>query len=150
MSKNNLPNRYRELVLPGLSYFFVSLPIAVGAAMIVLPFGQVGSAIAGFGTLFTWIGIGFLVAKVIVIDDQSLQVGKAKIARSHLGLAEAIRKENAVKERGPKLHSMAYVLFQFGVSTLVKVEIKDANDPAPYWLFSSRQPDVVAELLNKR
>jgi len=29
----------------------------------------------------------------------------------------------------------------------VKVYLTDANDPTPYWLFSTRHPEKVAELL---
>lgn len=105
--------------------------------------------LTGIFTLVTWTLLGLLTAKTITIDEQNLKVGKAVIPRSQLGLAEVIGKESLMQQRGPKLNSLAYVQFQSGVQTMVKVEITDQNDPTPYWLFSSRQPEIVAGILNK-
>jgi hypothetical protein len=35
------------------------------------------------------------------------------------------------------------------VKTAIKIPITDAEDPTPYWLISTRNPDKLAELLKK-
>ncbi|NBQ92527.1 MAG: DUF3093 domain-containing protein [Micrococcales bacterium] len=149
MAKSFSPNRYRELALPGPSYFFIGTLIAASAALVAFPLGDLVVILTGIFTLVTWTLLGLLTAKTITIDEQNLKVGKAVIPRSQLGLAEVIGKESLMQQRGPKLNSLAYVQFQSGVQTMVKVEITDQNDPTPYWLFSSRQPEIVAGILNK-
>jgi hypothetical protein len=69
--------------------------------------------------------------------------------RNFIGEAEAISKEGIFLERGPKLDPGAYKVFQGSVKTAIKISITDPEDPTPYWLISTRQPDKLAELLKK-
>jgi hypothetical protein len=42
----------------------------------------------------------------------------------------------------------AYLAIKFWASTGVKIEIKDPQDPTPYWLITSKRGEEIAALLN--
>jgi hypothetical protein len=47
------------------------------------------------------------------------------------------------------LDTRAFTRFQIGVKSLVKIELVDPQDPTPYWLIATRNPEVLAGLINK-
>lgn len=141
--------RYRERVTPRISSFLPlllllpagwlttamfepALGLAIGAAVAVV----VAAAMVYFST-------------VITIDDEKIFVGPANIGIKNLGKCESFSGKEAFQERGPRLNAKAYVQFQPSLQQLVKIEIKDATDPTPYWLFSTRYPEEILRLLGK-
>jgi len=140
---------YQELVLPGISYFAIGLLIALGTCLVALPFGETLAIFVGIATLALWIGLAFMTAKRVLISKSHLQVGKAIIERKYLGTAMSLSKEESRNATGPDLSSLAFLKIQFGVPSMVKVQVIDESDPTPYWLFSTRQPDVVEQYLSK-
>jgi hypothetical protein len=89
-------------------------------------------------------------APIIEVTDEALTAGRAHIQRSFLGVARAYRDEAATLARGQQLDARAWLLIRGWVKPVVSVEVRDENDPAPYWLLSSRHPDELAEVLNNR
>ena len=60
----------------------------------------------------------------------------------------SLPKEEFLKLRGQNADPAAFNATRFWVSTGVKVELKDKNDPTPYWLIASRKPKQLAVALN--
>ncbi|WP_296631282.1 DUF3093 domain-containing protein [Rhodoluna sp.] len=150
MSPETKSTTYHERVLPSFASFLPLLLLPptgwLTLAMINQTLGLVIGSLLAIGA-----GTAMVVnSPVIDLDAQQLRVGKAHIPLKQLGKAEFIAKREAFAERGPKLDIRAFIRFQMGVSTMVKVAVKDKNDPTPYWLFSSHQAEYVAALLNKR
>jgi hypothetical protein len=96
------------------------------------------------------VAIGIGLAPTVSLSDKYLQVGRANISTNLISKASEIPASEAFMERGAKLNPKAYFRFQLGVKGLVKVEINDPADPTPYWLFASRNPDLVVGYLNKK
>jgi len=141
---------YRERVLPSLGSFVPLLLIPPTGWLTLAMVNQALGLIVG---IVAAAAIGTAMAMnspVIELDDQQLRVGRAHIPLKHLANAEFIAKRNAFAERGPKLNIRAFIRFQMGVSTLVKVSVKDKNDPTPYWLFSSHHAEYLTALINKK
>ncbi|MBY8851332.1 DUF3093 domain-containing protein, partial [Saccharothrix sp. MB29] len=44
----------------------------------------------------------------------------------------------------------AYVVHRGWVGPVVKVELRDPQDPTPYWLFSARSAERLAAVLRER
>jgi len=149
MTKNLSEIQYRERVLPGLSFFLSGLALPFISTLIALPFIEELLWLVPTATYAAFLGFGFLLAPVITITKDYLAVGKATIPRSVIGHAIEIKASDAFAERGPKLKANAYIRFQIGVKGLVKIEVLDESDPTPYWLFASRNPDLVISYLNK-
>jgi len=51
--------------------------------------------------------------------------------------------------RGRDANAIAFTTIRFWIKSGVKVEIKDANDPVPYWLISSKQTEKLVSAINK-
>ena len=81
---------------------------------------------------------------VIEVSDGYLKVGRARLPIKLISGVIEVPKGEVFAEKGPKLDARAYVRLQPSVSGLLKVQITDKNDPTPYWLFSSRNPKLLA------
>ena len=99
-----------------------------------------------FATVFS-VWIRFALSKRIVLTDQELIVGKARIPRDVLGKVTVIEKSDQFAEKGPKLDARAYVALK-ALNGLVKIENTDAADPTPYILVSTRKPEQLRQALN--
>lgn len=79
--------------------------------------------------------------------DRELRVADARLPVRFIGEVDVIDKHGKRKAMGPDLDPAAYLVHRGWVGPLVRVHLTDPDDPAPYWLFSTRRPQRVAELL---
>ena len=138
---------YRERVLPSFGTFLWPAVVGVLLFATLLPLSEAGAWCAAVVVVFTFELLLVLRAPLILVTESELLVGRARIDRKHLGAASSINSEDAFAERGHRLDARAYTSFQTSIRTMVKVEISDSTDPTPYWLFSSRNSERLAELL---
>ncbi len=149
MTNLSSPVLYQERTLPSLGFYAATLFVPVAVFVIALPFSEeVGIVLAVLSLalvlLATWI-----FSPLISLTADRLTIGKVKIETKYLGKAMSIEGDEVFMERGTLLDSRAYTVFQIGVKQLVKIDINDERDPTPYWLIASRNPEVIAGLLNK-
>jgi hypothetical protein len=83
-------------------------------------------------------------ASRIVVDYDSLRVGRARIEARHLVRADSLDPEQARRAAGVEADARAFLLLRPYLKRAVRVEIIDPADPAPYWLVSTRHPDELA------
>ncbi len=122
-------------------------PLFPAVTLVSEPFDfRVGAVVGAILVLGIWAALLFL-APIIKVSKTTLSVGRASIPRTLLGKIDEIAKDQIFAERGPKLDPGAYKVFQGTVNTAIKIEIKDSNDPAPYWIFSTRKPSQLATVL---
>lgn len=150
MTTNSQPPIYQERVIPGLSYFIAGLVIPMISTLISMPFLDEFLWIVPTVTYGTYIAVGLVLAPRIEVNADYLRVGKATIPRKFITTATEIPTAQRFSERGAKLNPAAYFRFQVGVNGLAKVEIRDPEDPTPYWLFATRHPDIIAGYLNRK
>jgi hypothetical protein len=125
------------LIIPACLLVFAPINLMVGVVSAVILYGGC-----------VW--MLFATSPTIEVTDTTLSAGRARIQRSFLGVARAYRDEAATLARGQQLDARAWLLIRGWVKPVVSVEVRDENDPAPYWLLSSRHPDELAEVLNNR
>jgi hypothetical protein len=140
---------YREKLWP-TPWVFIATALVIPASILVLvPI----SLLAGIITAAVLYGgcVALLVASspVVQVKDGILSAGRARITVDMLGEAEPFTGTDATAQRGPKLDARAWMLIRGWVSPIVRIPIVDANDPAPYWLVSSRQPTKLAAAINE-
>ena len=140
---------YKERVLPSIYFYIASITLPLSLILVALPFSELvafGLAIASIPTVLvlSWLG-----SPLISLTGSNLSIGQVSIETNYLGKAEVIDAQSAFQERGVKLDSRAFTKFQIGVKQLVKIEITDPADPTPYWLIATRNPEVLAGLINK-
>ncbi len=141
---------YVERVLPSVSFFVAGLFLPTALFLVSLPFSIEIALIVAIGSYLALLGISYLLAPKILLQDGVLRVNSAVIPVIHLGEASVIEPKDQFLERGHKLSTLAYTRFQIGVKGLVKVELQDENDPTPYWLVATKHPEVLAGYLNAK
>jgi hypothetical protein len=83
----------------------------------------------------------------VEVRDGVLRAGGAHIPVALLGAAVALDAEATRAELGPRLDARAHVCLRGWIHTAVRVEVRDPQDPTPYWLVSTRRPvDLAAAL----
>jgi hypothetical protein len=98
-----------------------------------------GIALALLAALF----LSYGGARVSVADGW-FRAGRARIEGVHLGRVSALDPEETRRVAGPEADARAYLLLRPYLKRAVRVEIADPDDPAPYWLVSSRRPEELA------
>lgn len=105
------------------------------------------NAIAGFvsGVVVTLLVLAFMIinSPIIEIKPGQIRVSKARIESKHLGKIEIAPFAARFAQRVPNLDSRAFLALQNSQKGLIKLEIKDKNDPTPYWVFSTKNPEAV-------
>jgi len=85
----------------------------------------------------------------VSVDDGELRVGDAHVPLELLGEVEVFTAKDKRKAMGPNLDPAAFVAHRGWIGPMVRVALNDPEDPTPYWLFSVRSADQLADLLRK-
>ncbi|MGA8845138.1 MAG: DUF3093 domain-containing protein [Nocardioides sp.] len=78
------------------------------------------------------------------VQDGVLRVGRAHIEARYLGAVTALDPEQTRRSAGRDVDARAFLVLRPYLKRSVRVGIDDAEDPAPYWLISTRRPDQLA------
>lgn len=123
------------LLLPGVTLMIapISLPIAIVIAIGVY---------AGF--------LGFLAATAprVQVTESELRAGRASIGREHIGSVTVNSTERTRELLSTSADARAFLVIRSWIKRSVTVELVDPNDPTPYWLISSRRPELLLEALS--
>jgi len=114
------------------------------------PFNALLGSIFGLAGTLVIVVLMIVSSPTITVSATEVHVGRATITRKLLGNVTVIDKQDQHLAKGPQLDARAYLSLQPSVSGLIRLEIKDPKDPTPYWLFSTRKPDLVAELISTK
>lgn len=140
---------YREVLRPAPLMYLAAAFIIPTTILVCAPFNVILGLILGPAIYVAIVLAMLLPSPVIEVTDSELRVGKAHIERIHLGATEAFAGPQAIAARGTELDARAWLLLRGWINPLVKVEITDKSDPTPYWLFSTRNPKQLVEVLRR-
>ena len=84
----------------------------------------------------------------VEVRDGVLRAGGAHIPVDLLGAAVALDADETRAELGPRLDARAHVCLRGWIHSAVRVEVRDPQDPTPYWVVSTRRPDALAAALH--
>ena len=140
---------YRERLWPA-PWLFISTALVIPASLLVfLPINWwvgVGTA----AVLYAGCVVALLVGSPVVeVTGSELRAGRARLPLAVVGAITAYRGDEAQLERGRRLDARAWLLIRGWISPVVRIEVADETDPAPYWLVSTRQPDAVIDAVEK-
>jgi hypothetical protein len=135
---------YRERLWPA-PWLFISTALVIPASLLVFLPIDVGAGVVTAVVLYLGC-VGLLVAAspVIEVTASHLVAGKARLPIAIVGSVEGFRGEAARLERGQRLDARAWLLIRGWIDPVVRIELDDPADPAPYWLVSTRRPDELA------
>lgn len=139
---------YRERVLPSIGNLALPILLFVSVFTVMIPVNiEYALPIAALFSLSLGV-LMFVSSPVVTVTDTELIVKGARIDRRYLGAASVIPKEEIFEALGRKLDANAWLSIQASVKGLVRVEIIDEQDPSPYWLISTRNPEVLSRTLS--
>ncbi len=138
---------YRERLWP-TPWMFVATALVIPASLLVfLPINTTAGVIVA---IVLYLGVAALLlaaALPVEVGGGYLRVGAARLPIEFVGEAEAFTGAEATLERGQRADARAWLGIRGWVGPLVKVQNTDAEDPAPYWLVSTRRPEALIEAL---
>ncbi|MBO1738581.1 DUF3093 domain-containing protein [Leifsonia sp. TF02-11] len=124
------------LIVPAVMLVFAPINFAVGVVLAIV--------------FYAAIVIALLVsAPVIRVTSAELLAGHARIPLEFIGEPVAFRGGEATLQRGQRLDARAWLLIRGWIKPVVKVPVLDVDDPAPYWLISTRNPDQLVRVLDE-
>jgi hypothetical protein len=142
---------YRERLLVPVSYWLLSVPIAVllGAEAYFL----VGGFIPPLFMLFLFLVAGtFLVnwsSATIEVTGPVLRAGRATVPLGDAAEVMALDERQSALLRGPKADPAAYILLRPYLKRAVYVGLADQADGVPYWLIATRHPEELAAAVER-
>lgn len=124
------------LVVPAVMLVFAPINFAVGVVLAIVFYAAIVIALLA-------------TAPVIRVTAAELTAGNAKIPLEFIGEPRGFTGEEATMERGQRLDARAWLLIRGWIKPVVKVPVLDVDDPAPYWLISTRNPDQLVRVLDE-
>ena len=144
---NDSVTHYREK-LWAAPWVFISSALVIPASLLVFlpinPTVGVGVAIALYAACVAALIAG---SPVIEVTASEFRAGRARLPLEIVGSTTAFRGTDAQLERGQRLDARAWLLIRGWISPVVRVEVLDEKDPAPYWLVSTRRPEAVVDAI---
>lgn len=132
----NVPLRWWVQGIMFVATLWIAMIVSMPAA---LAWGVTAALLALLALAFVAYGS----ARVVVTDD-GLRAGRARIDAVYLGTVEALDPEAARRVAGVEADARAYLVLRPYLHRAVKVQITDPDDPAPYWLLGTRHPERLA------
>ncbi|WP_159798533.1 DUF3093 domain-containing protein [Puerhibacterium puerhi] len=144
MSDATVP-AHRERLHPGPAVLAAAVGLGLVLGLVAAPFGT--PAAVAVGAVVAAAGVAALLAAspVVEVRDGELRAGRAHVPARLLGDVVPLTAERMREELGPVLDARAYVCLRTWARTGVRVELDDPADPTPYWLVSTRHPELLAQ-----
>lgn len=131
---------YRERLAPPPLVYVALLMVVPASVLVFLPINVPVGWGVGVG-LFLAFGLAlFFGSPVLTVEEEGFRAGRAILYPAEIGATAAFLAEEATAERGPRLDARAWTLFRGWVTPVIRIELTDETDPAPYWLVSTRHP----------
>lgn len=140
--------RFRERLTPGPGTLVAVLLLLPAVFVVLLPLSPTAGVVAAVLVTAAAEALLITTAPVITVADGVLVAGSARIPVGLTGGTSIARREEAVVARGPGLDARAFTLFRGWIDPVIRVELTDPDDPAPYWLLSTRRPEELGAALD--
>lgn len=139
--------RYRERLLPSISFFVALLLLIPAVALVMTPINPSIAWPMAVG-LYLFAAVVFVVlSPVIEVRDGTLFAGRAQIPVSLLGGIEPLGAEALREAIGPSADARSFMLVRGWIHRGLRIAVNDPADPTPYWILTSRKPLNLAAAL---
>lgn len=140
---------YRER-LWAAPWLYISTALVIPASILVLAPINLPVGIVLAIVLYLAIVVSLIVsAPTIRVTEEELIAGHARIPLPFVGSPVAFTGDEATLERGRRLDARAWLLIRGWIKPVVRIPVLDVEDPAPYWLLSTRNPDRLVRVLDQ-
>lgn len=138
---------YRERLVPGFGFFAVLLLLAPAVTMVVMPIAPEAALASGIGSYLLIAVIMFMLSPSLRISGGRLYAGRAQIALDQLGEIELLGADALRQAIGVDLDARSYLVVRGWIHRGVRIENTDPQDPAPYWIITTRRPQAFADAI---
>ena len=107
---------------------------------------QIASLAAALGG-FLILGIANLTAPSVSVQ-RTLRAGRFNVPLEVIGELEVLESEQLRQVLGPRANPAARYVIRGDIRRALKIEITDPEDPTPYLVISSRNPESLAVAIN--
>lgn len=135
---------YRERLWPAPTLFIALLLIIPAVMLAVTPLNADLALPVALGIFAIVTGSLLLSAPTISVSGGELTAGSARIPVALLGAVETLGADRLRATIGPGADARAFLLVRGYIHRGVKLEVVDPEDPAPYWVLTSRRPAELA------
>ncbi|CAN5310230.1 DUF3093 domain-containing protein [soil metagenome] len=142
--ENRSMTTYRERLWPSAWLYICTVLVIPASLLVFLPINRAAGPIVGIALYAGVIACLLIASPVVAVTDDAFHAGRARLPLGIVGEVTAFEGEAAREQRGPRLDARAWLMIRGWVSPVLKVELTDPDDPAPYWIVSTRHPDAVA------
>ena len=140
---------YRERLVPG-PWIYITTALVIPAALLVfLPINVFVGVVVSIVMYVTAVTVLTVTSPVIEITETEFTAGRARLPLANVGEVTGYSGGEATLQRGRLLDARAWLVIRGWVDPVVKVEVLDDRDPAPYWLVSTRQPAALTSALSE-
>ncbi len=141
--------RYREhLGAPGWAWLVMFVLVLSLTLAFWVPLGAVaGICCLVLGSaLVVWLLI--TTAPTVVVANRELRIGRVHIDADYIGLVATLDEKATADARGANADPRAFTILRpLTAKESVSLEILDDEDPHPYWLVSSRDPQALGQAI---
>ena len=140
---------YREKLWPA-PWLFISTALVIPASLLVFLPINVYVGIASATVLYLGcLTLLLLSATKIEITGTELLAGRARLPLGIIGQVEGFSGPQATLERGQRLDARSFLVIRGWIDPVVRVQLLDPNDPVPYWLVSTRNPQALSDAIDR-
>lgn len=135
---------YRERLWPA-PWIGLIAALAIPASLLTFaPISVLVGGIVGTALALGVIAAAVASAPIIIVADGMLRAGSARVPLSLVGETTVARGDDARLARGQQLDARAHLVLRPDVAPVLRIDLTDPDDPAPYWLVSTRRPEELA------
>lgn len=144
-----MPVLYTERLTPPVWVWVLGLCFGVSVGFTFwVPFGMTFGIVSGIivtALVLWWL---WTTSPRITVTNQELQVGRAHIELYYVGLIARLDADSTARARGAEADPRAFAVMRpLSAKESITIEVCDDEDPHPYWLISSRDPQAFGNAL---
>jgi hypothetical protein len=140
---------YTERLLPSW-WLTLTLGLFLPAGFIIfLPLDPlVGLAAGAVMWAGAW-GVLAIFSPTVSATPDGFRAGVARVDWNNVSHVDVVTKDEARRATGVNLDARAWLVIRPWIKPAVRVHIRDDDDPTPYWLVSSKNPEGLAEVCRR-
>lgn len=134
---------YREKLWAS-AWVFLAMALVIPASLLV--FWPINVTVGIIVAIVLYAGcccILVLASPVVSVSDREFTAGRARLPLEFAGGVAGYREPDATEQRGVRLDARAWLLIRGWIGPVVRIEVTDPDDPTPYWLVSTRNPEAL-------
>lgn len=142
---NKVVDVFEERLTPSW-WLIVALFLAVPTSVLIFfPLSIAVGLIVGLGIWLAAVAALWVGSPRLRLDRAGFSAGRARVELQHISAIDQVPSEQARDAKGPSLDARAYLVIRPWITPAVRVHIDDPRDPTPYWLVSTRKPQLIVE-----